>query len=199
MARHLRGRGTDYQFIYAGRSRKVMPYVDDLVDEHGNRVHLHMDDEDGLLDIPGLVGACDPTTMLYMCGPKGLMDVVASEWRLKGLPGVNLRFETFGNSGNHPPEEFSVRIPRLGIETQVSPETTILDALLAAGADMMYDCLRGECGLCEVRVLDTTGVIDHRDVFLSEDQRRQGKTLCTCVTRVAALNGSAATLDIDVT
>ena len=46
----------------------------------------------------------------------------------------------------------------------------MLEALEACGADMMYDCRRGECGLCQVQVLDVQGVIDHRDVFLSDDQ-----------------------------
>jgi vanillate O-demethylase ferredoxin subunit len=157
-----------------------------------------MDDEDGLLDIAALVGDCDRDTMFYMCGPKGLMDAVSAVWRDRGLPSVNLRFETFGNSGSFAPEEFSVRIPRLGLEARVPPDTSMLDALLASGAEMMYDCRRGECGLCEVKVLDATGVIDHRDVFLSDAQHRRGKTLCTCVTRVVAIDDDAGSVSIDV-
>ena len=33
---------------------------------------------------------------------------------------TNLRYETFGNSGWFDPEEFVVRIPRLGIEATVA-------------------------------------------------------------------------------
>lgn len=36
---------------------------------------------------------------------------------------------------------------------------------------MMYDCRRG--GLCRVSILDVAGKVDHRDVFLSERQRRR--------------------------
>src|SRR3712207_9518039 len=75
-------------------------------------------------------------------------------------------YTTLFRSGRFAPEAFTVRIPRLGLETLVPHDVSMLEALEACGADMMFDCRRGECGLCEVKVLDVEGVIDHRDVFL---------------------------------
>ena len=72
------------------------------------------------------------------------------------------------------------------------PNQSMLEALEAAGADLMYDCRKGECGLCEVRVAGLDGDIDHRDVFLSNRQHREGKRLCTCVSRIA---GTSVTID----
>jgi vanillate O-demethylase ferredoxin subunit len=198
MARRLRERGEDYRFVYAGRSRDVMAYLDALIEEHGELLRAHTDDEHGLLDVAELVEHCDASTVLYMCGPKGMMDAISAAWGAADLPAVNLRFETFGNSGRYAPEEFVVRVPRLGIETKVPSDSTMLDALEAAGAEVMYDCRRGECGLCEVRILDVAGVVDHRDVFLSERQWRQGQTLCACVTRVARTDRALARVDIDI-
>jgi ferredoxin len=68
----------------------------------------------------------------------------------------------------------------------------VLDALKDNGVDMMWDCLRGECGLCAVRVLEVEGELDHRDVFLDEEQQREGETLLTCVSRAV---GGAITID----
>ncbi|MDP2020417.1 MAG: 2Fe-2S iron-sulfur cluster binding domain-containing protein, partial [Hydrogenophaga sp.] len=104
--------------------------------------------------------------------------------------------ETFGSSGAHPAEEFVVEVPRLALRTTVAARSTVLDALRAAGAEMMFDCRRGECGLCEVRVLACDGVIDHRDVFLSDAQHAAGDYLCTCVSRVASTSptGGLSTL-----
>jgi vanillate monooxygenase ferredoxin subunit len=99
---------------------------------------------------------------------------------------ADLRFETFGSSGRFAPEAFTVRIPRLGVETLVPHDVSMLEALEACGADMMFDCRRGECGLCEVKVLDVDGVIDHRDVFLSDEQHRAGDRLQCCVSRVVS-------------
>ena len=79
-----------------------------------------------------------------------------------------------------------MRIPRLGLETTVSGDVSMLEALEACGADMMYDCRRGECGLCQVKVLDVQGVIDHRDVFLSDDQHQKNDRLQCCVSRIVS-------------
>ncbi|MGO7428183.1 2Fe-2S iron-sulfur cluster-binding protein, partial [Rhizobium ruizarguesonis] len=49
--------------------------------------------------------------------------------------------------------------------------------------DMVYDCQRGECGLCAVGVLDPEATIDHRDVFFSPTERAQNVRMCACVSR----------------
>jgi vanillate O-demethylase ferredoxin subunit len=59
----------------------------------------------------------------------------------------------------------------------------MLEALEDAGADMMFDCRKGECGLCEVRILQLEGTVDHRDVFYSERQQRAREKMCCCVSR----------------
>ena len=47
----------------------------------------------------------------------------------------------------------------------------MLEALGAAGVDMIFDCRRGECGLCAVTILEAEGDVDHRDVFFSDRQK----------------------------
>jgi vanillate O-demethylase ferredoxin subunit len=191
MARVLRSLGADYRLVYVGRTRAVMAYADELAAQHGDRLVLHVDDEGTPLDVGALVesvatGDLAASTELYMCGPIRLMDAVRRAWLAAALPPTNLRYETFGNSGWFDPEPFVVRLPQLGIETIVGTGTTVLDALTAAGADLMYDCLKGECGLCLVDVAATDGQLDHRDVFLSTAQQESGRRLCLCVSRVVA-------------
>jgi ferredoxin-NADP reductase len=201
MGSALKARGADYRFVYAGRSRRVMAFADQLGAEHGDRLELHVDDEGSSLDIPGLVSGCKPETELYVCGPIGMLDTVRRIWAEAGRHPSSLRFETFGSSGRYAPEAFRVRIPRVGIETVVPHDVSMLEALEAAGADMMFDCRRGECGLCEVKVLDVDGVIDHRDVFFSDAQHQRGDRLCSCVSRVVCPRGgdtTQAVLTIDI-
>jgi len=112
-------------------------------------------------------------------------------WIERELPLPNLRFETFGNSGWFDAQEFVVRLPAQGIEVAVKADQTMLEALENAGADMMFDCRKGECGLCEVRVIELEGDIDHRDVFYSERQKDARSKLCCCVSRVVAGSGRA--------
>ena len=191
MARVLKEVRAQYTIVYAGRSRSAMAYLDELRAMHGDRLRVHVDDENLTLDVVQLVNgvAADlrrESVELYMCGPIRLMDAVRRCWSACGMPVYNLRYETFGNSGWFAPESFLVRIPRLGIEALVGAHTTILEALTEAGAEMMFDCRKGECGICQVDVQQVTGVIDHRDVFFSEAQHAAGKKLCTCVSRAVS-------------
>jgi vanillate O-demethylase ferredoxin subunit len=198
MASVLRERGADYDFVYVGRTRAVMPYLDRLAQEHGERFHLHVDDEGTPLDVEGLVDGvvgqdAAARTEMYVCGPIRLMDALRRSWIDHGLPAPSLRFETFGNSGAWAAEDFVVRIPRLDKQVRVDADQSMLDALEDAGVEVMWDCRKGECGLCTVKVLDVSGHVDHRDVFLDDDQKAASTTLCCCVSRVA--HGEAAATD----
>ena len=67
----------------------------------------------------------------------------------------------------------SIEIPR---------DASLLDTLARNGIDLAQDCLRGECGLCTVDVVGEAE-LDHRCVFLSDEQRREGHKICACVSR----------------
>jgi ferredoxin-NADP reductase len=194
MARTLRDVGADYTLVYVGRSRERMAYVAELADLHGERLLVHVDGEETSLDVAELVRSVDrhplrEVTELYMCGPIRLMDAVRREWVSAALPPANLRYETFGSSGWFQPEEFVVRVPQRRVETTVRTDETLLDALTRAGVDLMYDCRKGECGLCLLDVACVDGTLDHRDVFLSAAQQAGGRSVTTCVSRVASRDG----------
>lgn len=183
MARVLRNLKANYTLVYAARSRERMAYLPELLALHGDNLRVHIDDEGTALSVADLIGGIDPNAELYMCGPIRLMDAVRRSWRERELNYPNLRFETFGNSGWYDPEEFIVRVPRLGVETRVPAGRSMLEALEDAGVEMMFDCRKGECGLCEVKVLALEGAIDHRDVFYSERQQHATEKMCCCVSR----------------
>lgn len=74
----------------------------------------------------------------------------------------------------------------------------MLEALQKAGANMMFDCRKGECGLCQVRVLEVDGQVDHRDVFFSDRQKESDAKACACVSRVVSSPSSSPTSTITV-
>lgn len=63
----------------------------------------------------------------------------------------------------------------------VAPDQTIIQALEDAGLDVMYDCQRGDCGICQTDVI--SGTPDHRDVVLSDAEKASGKVMQICVSR----------------
>jgi ferredoxin-NADP reductase len=197
MARAARLAGADYRIAYCGRTRPAMAYLDDLAAEHGDRLDLHVRDEQTSLDVAAFVASIPEDAELYLCGPIRLMDVVRREWAAAGRTPAALRFETFGNSGWFEPEPFVVGIPAQGVECVVAPHQSILEALEAAGVDALSDCRKGECGLCEARVVALHGAIDHRDVFYSERQRDAETKVCVCVSRVTGA-GRAGVPRIDL-
>jgi ferredoxin-NADP reductase len=195
MGATLKRRGEDYSFVYVGRSRRAMAWLRELEQEHGERLRVHVDDEGSGLDVGALLSDVHAETELYMCGPIRLMDAVRREWAQRGLPPASLRFETFGNSGAWAAEEFTVSIPSDGRTITVPKNLSMLEALEQAGVEVMWDCRKGECGLCTVRVHEYAGRIDHRDVFLGEGQKTS--RVCLCVSRVASDGTSLPELVID--
>lgn len=76
---------------------------------------------------------------------------------------------------------FDVVLKSSGATFTIPATKSILDVLIEAGLDPMYDCMRGECGICQVTVLE--GEVDHRDVILSNAERASGKVMQICVSR----------------
>jgi ferredoxin-NADP reductase len=193
MAHALERHGRPFRLLYAARTRAQMPFVDELSELLGDRLQLFVSAEGRRLDVAAEMERLHPDGELYLCGPLRLRDAALRAWRERDRRRDRLQFETFASGGRFAPEEFVVRVAdQDSRDVLVRRNRTVLDALKDAGVDMMWDCLRGECGLCAVRVLEAEGELDHRDVFLDEEQQRAGDTLLTCVSRAV---GGGVTID----
>jgi ferredoxin-NADP reductase len=193
MARALARHGRPHRLLYAARTREQMPFLDELQELLGDRLELFVSSEGNRLDVGAEIDRLHPDGELYVCGPLRLRDAAQRAWRERDRRPDRLQFETFASGGRFAPEAFVVRVhDQDDREITVPDNRTMLDALRDNGVDLMSDCLRGECGLCQVTVLDVEGELDHRDVFLSEEEQAQGGTLVTCVSRAV---GGAVTID----
>jgi len=72
-------------------------------------------------------------------------------------------------------------LQRSGLTFIVPADKSILQVLIEEGIDPMYDCQRGECGICQVTVIE--GVPDHRDHILSDEEQAENKVMQICVSR----------------
>lgn len=192
MAHALERHGRPFRLLYAAHTRAQMPFLDELSELLGDRLELFVSTEGNRLDVGEQIERLHPEGELYLCGPLRLRDAALHEWRARGRRGDRLQFETFASGGAFAPEEFLVRVRDRGCEVKVRRNRTLLDALKDEGVDMMWDCLRGECGLCAASVVEVEGELDHRDVFLSEDEKAEGGAIITCVSRAV---GGAVTID----
>ncbi len=173
--------GADWDLVYGGRRRSSMAFLDELAG-YGDRVHVHPEDEDGLLDLPAWLGEARPDTAVYCCGPGPLLDAV--ERACRGWPPYALRTERFVAKEQRAPVRdtpFEVRLARSGTAVTVTPEVTVLDAVRAAGAQVLSSCQQGTCGTCETDVVQ--GVPDHRDSILGDAERAAADCMFICVSR----------------
>lgn len=185
MAQMLVARGADVRMLYAARSAAEFALKDVLDAALGPRLKTYAADAGQRIAFADEIAQLDPEALLLMCGPLRMLDAVRTAWASAARPPANLRFETFGNGGAAANEAFWVKLPRHGALLQVPADRTLLDVLNDAGIDTLFDCRRGECGLCTVDVVEAHGHIDHRDVFLSARERLAGERLCACVSRVS--------------
>lgn len=183
MAQALARSGARLRFVYAARSRSQMAYIDELRACCGDGLSLVPDDTSSGLDLERLVAGLARGVEVYACGPLGLLRAIRTCWANADRPAASLRFETFGSSGLAPTTPFELEVRDHAKHLTVAGNQSVLEALRAEGIEVAGHCRRGECGLCVLRVLSVEGTLDHRDVFLSEAERRTCKALCACVSR----------------
>ena len=192
MAQQLTARGADVRLLYAARETRELAFADVLRAALGDKLQTFVDAEGQRIEIAAHIAALHPQALLLICGPMPLLDAVRAAWDAAGRPPANLRFETFGNTGALASEAFWVELPRHGLKLEVPANRTLLDVLTEAGVATLFDCQRGECGLCAMDIVSAHGSIDHRDVFFSAREKRANQRLCACVSRVT---GGGVVLD----
>ena len=130
-----------------------------------------------MLDIGAVTSAVAPDTHIYCCGPLPMLE--AFEAATQDLPRERVHVEYF-TAKDAPAAEggFTVVLAKSGKSFQIPPGKTILETLLDAGMNVASSCLEGVCGTCETKVLE--GVPDHRDVVLTESERKASKTMMIC-------------------
>ena len=86
-----------------------------------------------------------------------------------------------GAAGVDEDSSFEVLLQRSGKTLRVAADKSIMETLLEAGLDVSYSCQQGICGTCETKVI--SGIPDHRDMFLNEDEQDSNKVMMICCSR----------------
>lgn len=176
-------RGADWHLLYGGRSRQSMAFLDVLA-EHPDRVTVSPRDErDGPLDLPSVLAEPRDDTLVYCCGPEGLLTAV--EQACSGWPEGSLHVERFAakevEAGADALESFEVECQRSGVSVSVPAGRSIYDVVEEAGIDVLGSCMEGVCGTCECDVIE--GEPDHLDSVLSDAEKARNDVILICVSR----------------
>ena len=182
MIQRLIALGRPFELYDCVRTRKEAAFREPIaaVAAHpGAKLTFNFDGEPGgkMLDIAAVVAKADPRAHIYCCGPLPML--AAFEEATKDRPRDQIHVEYF-TPKEAPAAEggFTVVLAKTGRSFTIAPGKTILETLLDAGLDVPSSCLEGVCGTCETKVLE--GVPDHRDVVLTESERKANKTMMIC-------------------
>lgn len=181
MAKHLAVAGSDFTLHYCARSAAQAAFCADLRGtSFASRVHFHFDDgaPDQRLDLMQALGAPLPGVDVYLCGPTGFIEFVQGGAMKAGFQPSQIHVEHFSpqlqtNASDQP---FTIEIASTGQKVFVAADQTAVQALAAAGIDVLTSCEQGFCGTCVTQVL--SGLCDHRDICLSAEEREKAFTPC---------------------
>jgi ferredoxin-NADP reductase len=182
MAANLAARGSPYRLHYAGRTQGLLAFLPHLQEICAKGLSIHYDSDESRLDIAAALGDAAANAHIYACGPAGMIEAVKAVALGRDIPADRIHYELFkaeqSSSADLP---FEVELKSTGQVVSVAAGQTIIQALEAAGLDVLYDCQRGDCGICQCGVIE--GVPDHRDVILSDDEKASNKVMQICVSR----------------
>ena len=173
--------GADWRLVYGGRKRASMAFVDELA-AYGDKVTLVPEDECGMLDLDAELGVPQEGTLVYACGPTGLLDAV--EKRCATWPPGSLHLERFAAKAARADRQHRIRAgaAALGADAVACPRTSRSSRCASRPASACVgSCLEGICGTCETEVVD--GDVDHRDSVLNEEEREANEYMMICVSR----------------
>ncbi|OLF55343.1 PDR/VanB family oxidoreductase [Pseudomonas chlororaphis] len=179
---HLRALGRPARLHYFARSASDAAYAEPLRELLQDSLSLHCSDAPaGRPSVAAVLGGLQAHDRLYVCGPQAMLNEVFNHAQSLGFPRERIHFEIFNAVLAEDAPGFAVQAVDSGVEFQVRPDQSLLDALEEAGLDPLYDCRRGECGVCELEVLE--GEVEHRDFIMSAQQAACSNKIYPCVSR----------------
>lgn len=169
----------DFELHYLYRGASTGAYNSELSELLGVRYFGYDSSKDGKCNIADLFENRKLGTHFYIYGPEKLISEFIDLAKHYGVPSSAIHFEEF--SAPKPGEPFEVQVGSTGQVVNVGAQESMLEALEAADVAVPNLCRGGVCGQCVCNV--ESGVIEHRDHYLSEAEKAEGKMVMPCVSR----------------
>lgn len=183
MAHELHRRGTSFEFHFCARSRERAAFAGDMAAmAFARRIRFYFDDQGDKLDVESVVARAAAGTHFYVCGPAGFISMIEAEASYCGRRAF-FHSELFSAEATDKAADipFDLILASSGRTVRVDAGQTALDALRKAGLVVATSCEQGVCGTCLTKVLG--GVPDHRDQFLTDEERSANDVFLPCCSR----------------
>ena len=183
MAYALLNRGAAFHLHYFVRDEDGVAFRDELTGTSLARhvsLHAGLSPQQTAAAISSALEHAAVDTHVYTCGPGPFMATVIELASAK-LGASQVHKESFSapvaDAGD---QAFVIRL-RDRREIGIAAGETALACLQAAGIDVDCSCEVGVCGTCRTKVIE--GVPDHRDAFLSTEEKASNLWFMPCVSR----------------
>ncbi|AAV97270.1 oxidoreductase FAD-binding domain/oxidoreductase NAD-binding domain/2Fe-2S iron-sulfur cluster binding domain protein (plasmid) [Ruegeria pomeroyi DSS-3] len=182
MASDLVAADRSFEMHYAGRTEGALSFVPELKAICGDALHIHYDDQPSAMNIQAILENTPTGSHVYFCGPSGMIEAVKRTAKELGWSDERIHFELFATAADESQNTaFDIEVSDTGQIIHVPADKSIIEALEEAGLDPLYDCQRGDCGICQCDVIE--GIPDHRDVILSDAEKASNTVMQICVSR----------------
>jgi vanillate O-demethylase ferredoxin subunit len=196
MAQALYAAGQSFQLHACSRSAARLPFAQRLRSAPwAGCTRSHLDSADGQPshDLRAIIASAPAGSHVYACGPAGFISAARQAAADAGLDPSRFHSESFsaevqvqeGDTG------FEIEIND-GRVFQVAADQTVAQCLEANGVFIALSCEQGICGTCVTNVRE--GIPDHRDSYLSEEERASNRLFTPCCSRARS---PRLVLDID--
>ncbi|AKH42898.1 ferredoxin-NADP reductase [Altererythrobacter atlanticus] len=179
MAHRLRDLGRPFELHYTVRSRSDAILLDELSQWENVTIRIGEESAGAPFALARIVGDAPADAHIYCCGPNGMLEAFEEAGRASSRSADHMHVEyfeaRFEAATDH---QFTIELARSQTELVVPAGKTILEVLRDAGIFVSYSCSEGVCGACETTVI--SGIPDHRDSILSEEERQANATMMVC-------------------
>ncbi|PTX64580.1 ferredoxin-NADP reductase [Melghirimyces profundicolus] len=180
MMADLEAKGASFELHYAAPSRSRCAFYSRIRSRYGDRCRFYFSGNGERMTPEPLLDQ-RIGTHLYFCGPGSMVRQFSGAAVRFGYPEKSIHWELFSPPVVCDPEPFEVELKKSGRLLHVPKDRSLLDVLLRAGVKAPHSCRMGRCGTCAVSVLE--GEVDHRDEFLTGEEKRAHHRMLTCVSR----------------
>lgn len=185
MAEALQLTDSTFELHYCARSESRAAFRESLRGRpYAQNVRFYFDDRSEVIKMEDVLGAPARDDHLYVCGPAGFIEFVTGAAGRLGWASDNVHFEFFAAPKDAIVDTgtaFDVEIASTGARLEVPVGRSVAEVLYEHGFEIPLSCEQGVCGTCVTRVME--GTPDHRDLFLTDEERAQNDRFMPCCSR----------------
>ena len=183
MARTLNAQGLSFEFHYFVQSDDHVAFKREIGEFEGAlNIHKGLSPDETGAKLAEVLSSPGYSRHVYICGPGPMLEATRKIAAEKSWTDEAVHFEYFKNTTEvDDSSSFEVDLARSAMTLTVPAGKSILDILRENGINMSSSCEQGACGTCRCGVIE--GEVVHQDVYLSDSEKAEGKSIMTCVSR----------------